>query len=317
MKKFINTTIGLSVLSALLLSACGSAPRGNDRGLSILASTTFLADIARNVTGERASVDSLLPIGTDPHSYQATPSDVVKISESTVLILNGLEYEHFIEPLLENADGERLVITATDGLEPRALGGTRAEEHAEEGMADEEAGHEAGDPHMWLDPNLIIIYVENIRNGLIQADPEGTEVYRVNADAYIAQLEELDEWIVEQVNTVPSERRQLVTNHEALGYFAERYGFEIVDTILPSFSSDASASAREIAAVIEAIKSRGAPAIFLGGVENADLANQIAAETGAKVVDDLQLETLTAGDPAATYIDMMKYNVLLIVEALK
>jgi ABC-type Zn uptake system ZnuABC Zn-binding protein ZnuA len=317
MKKVFNSTFGLFVLTALLLTACGSAPQGSERRLSILASTTFLADIARNVTGERASVDALLPIGTDPHSYQATPSDVVKISESTVLILNGLEYEHFIESLLENADGERHVITATDGLEPHELEEHEGEEHVEEEEADEEHGHEAGDPHMWLDPNLVVKYVENIRDGLIKADPEGADAYRTNADAYISQLKQLDEWIVEQVNTIPMERRLLVTNHGALGYFAERYGFEVVDTILPSFSSDASASAREIAAAIEAIRSRGAPAIFLGEVEKADLANQIAAETGAKVVDDLQLETLTDGDPAPTYLDMMKYNVSLIVEALK
>jgi ABC-type Zn uptake system ZnuABC Zn-binding protein ZnuA len=109
----------------------------------------------------------------------------------------------------------------------------------------------------------------------------------------------------------------LVTNHEAMGYFAERYGFEIVDTILPSFSSEAGASAQEIAAAVDAIRASGAPAIFLGEVENPDLANQIAAETGVKVVDDLYLESLTDGPPAATYIDMMKHNVARIVEALK
>lgn len=317
MKKNFNTTIGLFILTALLLTSCGAAPQASDRSLNILATTTFLADIARNVTGERASVDSLLPIGADPHSYQATPSDVVKISESTVLIVNGLEYEHFIESLLENADGERLVITVTDGLEPHEMDEEKAGAHAEESEAGEEGGHEAGDPHMWLDPNLVVKYVENIRDGLIQADPEGADMYRANADAYISELKQLDEWIVEQVNTIPEDRRLLVTNHGALGYFTERYGFVVVDTILPSFSSDASASAREIAAAIEAVKSTGAPAIFLGGVEKADLANQIAAETGAKVVDNLQLETLTDGAPAATYIDMMKYNVSLIVEALK
>ncbi|HNM37688.1 MAG TPA: zinc ABC transporter substrate-binding protein, partial [Anaerolineales bacterium] len=109
----------------------------------------------------------------------------------------------------------------------------------------------------------------------------------------------------------------LVTNHEALGYFAERYGFEVVDTILPSFSSEASASAQEIAAAVDAVKNSGAPAIFLGEVENADLANQIAAETGVKVVDTLYLESLTDGEPAATYIDMMKHNVTQIIEGLK
>jgi ABC-type Zn uptake system ZnuABC Zn-binding protein ZnuA len=234
----------------------------------------------------------------------------VKISESTVLILNGLEYEHFIESLLENADGERMVIVASAGLDPRV-----AEEHEDETEGEEE--HEAGDPHMWLDPVLVISYVENIRNGLIEADPEGMEIYKANTDAYIAQLEDLDGWITDQVGQIPVDRRILVTNHEALGYFADRYGFSVAGTVIPSLSSGAATSAQGMAAVIDQIRATNAPAIFLGEVENPALANQIAAETGVTVVDDLYLESLTDGSPAATYIEMMKYNVSKIVEVLK
>lgn len=312
MNKFIKMIIGWSVLTLLLLTSCGSTPQSGTDSLSVLASTSFLADIAQNVAGERAEVKSLLPLGADPHSYQAAPSDVAKIAKSNVLILNGLEYEHFIEPLIENAGGERLIVTATDGLNPRDMG-----DHAEETESGAGDVHEAGDPHMWLDPNLVVAYVENIRDGLSEADPEGADVYRANADSYIEELKSLDAWILEQVNAIPRERRLLVTNHEALGYFAERYGFNVVDTILPSFSSEAGASAQEIAAVVKAIQSSGAPAIFLSEVENEKLANQIADETGVKVVDDLYFETLTNGAPAATYIDMMKHNVSRIVDALK
>lgn len=308
---FIRKLIPVLILASLLLAACGgnSAPASTG-DLKVLASTTFLADIARNVAGEYIQVASLLPVGADPHAYEATPADVVSISESNVLIINGIEYEHFIEPLLENADGERLVIVASTGLEPRKM-----EEHADE--AEEEHEHEAGDPHMWLDPNLVVTYVENIRDGLVQADPDGAEAYRANADAYIAQLKELDGWISEQVSQVPAERRLLVTNHEALGYFAERYGFSIVGTVIPSLSSAAETSAQTLAGIIDQIKETGAPAIFLGEVENPALAQQIAAETGVTVVDDLYLESLTDGPPVGTYIDMMKYNVSKIVEALK
>lgn len=305
MKMFFNKINGLVTLSLLFLGGCSSTPQAGNDTLSVLASTTFLADIAQNVAGGQVKVDALLPIGADPHAYQSTPADVVKISQSTVLILNGVEYEHFIEPLLENADGERLIITATNGLAPRQLNGSGSSEHG------------AGDPHMWLDPNLVITYVENIRDGLSQADPDGAEIFKSNAEAYIAQLKVLDEFIRSQVEAIPAERRLLVTNHEALGYFSERYGFTVVDTILPSFSSDASASAQEIASAIEAIKTSGAPAIFLGEVENDSLAEQISSETGVKVVKDLHLESLTEGGPAGTYIDMMKYNVMQIVDALK
>ena len=312
MKKIFNTIIVMLTFSALLFAGCGSAPQSGGDTLKVLASTTFLADIAQNVAGDRVQVESLLPVGADPHAYQAAPADVSKIAESNVLILNGVEYEHFIEPLLENAGGERFIIEATTGLTPHQM-----EEHAAEAESGTSHEHEAGDPHMWLDPNLVVTYVENIRDGMSKADPDGAETYAANAEAYIAQLKDLDAWISEQVNSIPAENRLLVTNHEALGYFAERYGFEVVDTILPSFSSEASASAQEIAAAVDAVKNSGAPAIFLGEVENADLANQIAAETGVKVVDTLYLESLTDGEPATTYIDMMKHNVTQIIEGLK
>ncbi len=305
MKKIFNS-ISIFIFLTFLLSACATpAPQVDTSKLQVLATTTFLADITRNVAGDRAQVESLLPVGADPHAYQAAPSDVAKIAKSTVLIQNGIEYEHFLEPLLENAGGQRSIITATDGLTPNQMD------------SEETPGQKVGDPHMWLDPVLVVTYVENIRDGLIQADPAGAETYKANADAYIAQLKDLDSWIRAQVETVPAERRLLVTNHEALGYFAQEYGFTVVGSILPSLSSEASASAQEIAASVDAIKASGAPAIFLGDVENANLANQIASETGVQVVNDLHLESLTDGAPAATYIEMMKYNVTRIVEALK
>jgi len=301
MKKIFNSISLTLTLAALFLASCGSAPKSNDNTLRVLASTTFLADITQNIAGDRVKVESLLPVGADPHSYQAAPVDVAKISESDLLILNGLEYETFIKPLLENAGGERMIVEATAGLSPR-----------------KDAGNEHGvDPHMWLDPNLVVTYVKNIRDGLIQVDPEGAETYKSNADAYISQLKDLDAWIVEQVNTVPAERRLLVTNHEALGYFAERYGFEVAGSVIPSFSSNAAPSAQEMARLIDAIKKISAPAIFLDIADNNTLAQQIADETSVRIVADLHLESLTEGAPAATYIEMMKYNVSKIVEALK
>lgn len=324
MKKIFNIIITLGILTLLALTSCGSAPQTDSNGLTVLASTSFLADIAQNVAGNRLQVDSLLPVGADPHAYQPVPSDIAKLSESDLLILNGLEYEHFIESLLENAGGERIVVEATSGLIPHEMEehGHEEEEHEDEDHADEaEAGesheHEAGDPHMWLDPNLVIMYVENIRDGLIQVDPDGKEIYEQNAEAYINQLEELNAWIVEQVSQIPADKRLLVTNHEALNYFAERYGFEVVGTILPSASTNAQPSAQQMAQLIDEIKASGVPAIFLSDVENATLAEQIASETEVKIVNDLYLESLTDGAPAGTYLEMMRHNISLIVEALK
>ncbi len=302
MKRIFSSIIGWMALAALFLTSCGSAPKSDSVPVSVLASTSFLADIAQNVAGTRLKVDSLLPLGVDPHAYQAAPADVAKIAGSKVLILNGVEYERFIQPLLDNAGGQRLIVTASNGLTLRNMN---------------ESGAQVGDPHLWLDPNLVIKYVENIRDGLIQADPAGTSIYTANAEAYIAQLKDLDAWIVEQVNTIPAARRLLVTNHEALGYFADRYGFTIVGTVIPSLSTEAGTSAQGLAQVIDQVKASGAPAIFLSEVENPNLADQIASETGVKVVNDLYLETLTAGPPAATYLEMTKYNVTRIVDALK
>ena len=214
----------------LLASACAPLASQPDlkTGPVILTSTTFLADMARNVAGDRLQVDSLLPTGADPHGYQPTPSDVAKISKSTVLIINGLGYEQFLNTLLENAGGQRNVIEGTAGLSPRKVAGL------EHGV----------DPHMWLDPNNVIIYAENIRDVLAKADPDGAAIYKKNADVYVAQLKALDAWIVEQVNQIPTERRLLVTNHEALGYFADRYGFTVIGAVVPGFSTDAAPSRR-------------------------------------------------------------------------
>jgi ABC-type Zn uptake system ZnuABC Zn-binding protein ZnuA len=308
----MNRLIVLLIVFAPLIAGCRPASSSPTTDSAILTSTTFLADIARNVAGDRLPVESLLPVGADPHSYQPTPQDAAKVADSRLLIVNGMEYEHFIESLLENAGGERMVVTASEGIETHHM-----EERAGETEAGEGHAHEAGDPHMWLDPNFVIVYVENIRNGLIEFDPESETVYRSNAEAYIAELKDLDAWIVEQVSRVPQERRQLVTNHKALGYFAERYGFTIAGTVVERFSSGASPSAWQMADLIAQIQSGGAPAIFLDASDNPSLAKQIADETGAQVVTDLHLESLTNGAPAATYIDMMKYNVTLIVEALK
>jgi ABC-type Zn uptake system ZnuABC Zn-binding protein ZnuA len=292
-----------------LLTACGSKPASDiipavdspTAAPLVLTSTTFLADITHNIAGNRLAVESLLPVGSDPHSYQPTPQDVAKISDSKLLIANGAEYEHFLEPLLENAEGQREFIEASAGLK------LRQEAESEHGV----------DPHLWLDPNNVILYVENIRDALTHLDPEGAAVYQSNAEKYVDELKSLDEWITEQVRQIPPERRLFVTNHEALGYFSDRYGFTIIGAIVPGTSSEASASAGQMASLIELIKASGAPAIFLDEVENPALAQQIADETGVRVVTDLHLESLTDGAPAGTYIDMMKYNVTQIVNALR
>jgi ABC-type Zn uptake system ZnuABC Zn-binding protein ZnuA len=255
------------------------------------------------VGGDRLKVETLLPVTVDPHEFQPTPQDAIKIAESQVLIVNGLGYETWLTKTLENSEGKRLVVVASSGLSA---------------MPDPSGEHPDGDPHMWMDPLKVIHYVENIRDGFSQADPAGKEIYSANAQAYIAQLQDLDRWVKSQVALVPPEKRLLVTNHDALAYFAEAYGFKVVGAVIPSVTNEASPSAQQMAALIDTIKSSGAPAIFLDISENQKLANQIASESGAKVVTDLYVETISAPDgPAATYIEMIKHDVTEIAAALK
>ncbi len=301
----MNRFIVILTICTLALTSCGRTPTSSPAAATlILTTTTFLADIARNIAGDRATVESLLPPGSDPHEYQAVPSDVQMISNSTVIILNGLDYDLFVQPLLDNARGTRLVITASDGLETRQM--------------TEENSETVTDPHMWMSPPRVVKYVENIRDALAKTDPDGANMYKANAEAYISQLKELDAWITEQVAQIPQERRLLVTNHDSMGYFAEQYGFKVIGTIVPGVSSEAAPSAQQIAALIDEIKSTGASAAFLNISDNPHLADQIAAETNIKVVTDLYIETLSpSAGPAATYIDMIKYDVTQIVNALK
>lgn len=299
-------------LAILILTACQDAAPSALGGLKVLAVETFLADIVQNVAGDRLKVDALIPAGLDPHAFEPAPRDVAHISESRVLILNGAGLEEWLAPVLANTSGQRLVIEASAGLQSRTAREGEQVEGAEGSLSDH------GDPHFWLDPINTIHYVEVIRDGLIQADPAGKDTYARNAAVYIEKLRDLDVWIRQQVSAIPEERRLLVTNHESLGYFADRYGFKIVGTLLPSISTSASPSAQQLARLVDQIRATQAKAIFLETGSNPQLARQVAEETGVRVVTDIYTHSITAaGGKAPTYLDMMRANTEAIVGALK
>lgn len=313
------------ILLTLAAVACTSqAPSQADQITTprVLVVENFLADIVQNVAGERLTVQSLIPGGVDPHSYQPTPQDVARIAESDLLILNKLGMEEALENVLLNAGGDFILVEASAGLVDRAEKDEHDEDEThlqEEEQHGEDAGHHHdGDPHFWLNPLNVITYVENIRDGLIQVDPDGRQDYTGNADAYIVKLKDLDAWIVEQVDQIPTQRRLLVTNHESLGYFADRYGFKVVGAIIPSVTTGATPSAQDLAALTRQILESGAPAIFLETGTNPRLAEQLVAETGIKIAPGIYSHSTTAGEgPASTYLEMMRYNTTVIVEALK
>ena len=299
----------ISILILSLLAACQGGvnqPTGNNT-IHVLAIESFLADIAQNVAGEEFVVDTLIPVGVDPHGFEITPQDLVKIQNADILIINGCGFESWIQDSISNVVAGKTVIESCKGLVSRKPG------------ANETPGdHGLVDPHFWLDPIHVIQYVKNIKDGFISSNPERKAIYIKNSENYINQLEELDRWIEKSVQSIPLEKRKIITNHESFGYFADRYHFQIIGTIIPSTSSEASPSAQQLADLVNRIQLTGTKVIFLETGSNPQLADQIARETKISVVSNLFTHSLTSPNGnAPTYIDMMNWNTNQIVEALK
>ena len=296
--------ITISLTALLCLNACNAdlenqTEPGNKSSqtalLKVLVVESFLADITKNVSGSRLEIDTLVPLGLDPHSFEPSPGDVAKITESDILITNGAGFERWLEDIITGANEKIIIVECSKGLE-----GLKR------------------DPHFWLDPNLVKVYVQNIRDAFIESDPQGKDLYNKNAEEYTARLIELDKWITEAVKKIPEDKRLLVTNHESFGYYADRYGFKVIGTIIPGSSSASSPSAKEISELIEKIKAAGAKAIFLETGSDPKIANQVARETNIKIVTELYTHSITESDgPAPTYIDMIEFNTNEIVESLK
>jgi ABC-type Zn uptake system ZnuABC Zn-binding protein ZnuA len=310
----LQRLVALLVLPAFLLVTFGTSGCGSTAGsvadngrLDVVAAESFLADIAQNVSGDRFKVRCLVPVGTDPHSFDPTPSDVGTVAAADLLIVNGGGLEGPLLDVLKNAGGDTTVVDASAGLATRVP--KPGEPPLERGQTD---------PHFWLDPTLVETYVANISAAFIAADPAGKATYAANALTYVQKLRTLDEWVRKQVATVPPAERKLIMNHASHGYFADRYGFRVVGTLIPSVGTGDTPTARQLGAVTAAIRSSGAKAIFVESGENPQLARQIAAETGITVVDDLLDHSLTpVGGHGATYIDMLRYDAQRIVEALE
>jgi ABC-type Zn uptake system ZnuABC Zn-binding protein ZnuA len=297
----------LLALVAMSGAGCGTASSPSSGALDVVASTSFLADIAQNVAGDRFQVQSLVPRGTDPHAFEPAPSDLKAVAGADLVIINGGGLEGTLLTTLENAVGDTTIVDASAGLE------SRTPKPGEPALAGGET-----DPHFWLDPVLVKTYVKNIEAAFSKADPAGAATYQANAAAYEKKLGALDAWIKREVAQIPEADRKLVMDHASQGYFADRYGFTIVGTVIPSASTGESPTAKQLTDLVATIRATGAKAIFVEASENPQLAQQIGAETGVKVVTDLLDHSLTAADGAApTYIDMMKYDTRRIVEALR
>ena len=293
------------VLLSLLAAACSATtlpptPGGN---LQVVATFSVVGDLVRNVGGDKVEIMTLVGPGQDTHTFEPTPADAKALAEASVIFENGLGFETWLDDLYEASGSKAARVAVTQGIEPRT---------ATEG---EEAGET--DPHVWHSAANVIQMVENIREALATADPANAAAYQSSADKYIAELQALDAWVFEQVKALSAERRKLVTTHDTFGYFAARYGFEVVGTVLPTTTEGASPSAQELAALVEAVKAEGVPAVFAENVSSNALLDQVAAEAGVEVVASLYTDALgPPGSEGETYLKMMHYNVAGIVNAL-
>jgi len=276
------------LLAAMSVAACGLAGGGSPQ---VLATTTILADMAKQVAGDRMTVGSIVPAGAHVEEYEPRPDDAKRMSEAKLVITNGLDLDKWVEPLLRNAKSGTPVVTVTDGLPD-------IEEN----------------PHMWFDPSLARQYADKIRDGLIALDPAGKDAYTANAKKYTDQLVSLEAELKTKVATIPADRRKLVTSHDAFPYFAKAFGFEIVGFAQPE--PDKMPSAGELAELIDKVKAAKVPAIFSESGASPQLAETIAKETGAKVIADLPTDSLL-DKPADSYIGLMRVVVDKIVAALK
>lgn len=314
MKNALTLSSGI-VVGLLLLTACGgaAAPPTEDR-LQVLATTSIVADVVQQVGGDYVNVTLLLPLGTDPHTFEPLPQDAAALAETQIVFANGAGLEEFLEPLLESTGAAVKLVEVSAGIELLAF-----EEHHHEGeeTEGEEHHHEGGDPHTWMDPNNVLIWLDNIAAALIAADPNHAAAFQAHAESYASSLRELDAWIRSGVDQIPAERRGLVSDHAVYGYFAAEYGFTQVGTITGSFSTSAEPSAQELAALEDDIRNSGVRAVFIGVSANQKLAAQVANDTGVKLVPIHHASLSDADGPAASYLEMMRYDVTAIVDALK
>ncbi len=302
MKKRWLLLVGLTLISGILFTGCTQQTKS---GLNVVATTTIIGDVVQQVGGNHINLVVLLPVGADPHTYEPRPQDVAAIHDADVVFLNGLELEHSLEPIITaNATGK--VVVVSDGIEVLPFSATPGDET-----------HSAGDPHVWMDPNNVKIWVTNIEKVLTQLDPPGTQTYKANAAAYQEQLSTLDNWIRDEIDQIPAVDRKLVTDHQSLGYFAKQYGMELAGLILPSLSTNASTSAADVAQVEKEIKDFAIKTIFVEMGSNEAVAAQIASDTGIRYARIYTGSLGTADSGAGTYLDFMRFNVNTIVNGVK
>lgn len=305
--------LGSIAVLAIALSGCNSGADGDTDSLRVVVTTTVLGDVVSNVAGDAVMVEVLVPIGADPHDFQLSARQAAALQTADLVVVNGLGLEDGLRDVLESAASEGAnVFEVAPLLDPLPFAGDH--EHEEEDHEDE--GDEALDPHVWLDPIRMADAARLLGEELAELDPEGGHIER--ATEYAARLEAVDEDVRAILAGVDETRRKLVTNHDALGYFADRYGLTIVGVVIPGGSTLAEPSSADLAALVDTMRTEGVTAIFGETTEPRALADAVADAAGADVVV-VELLTGSLGGPgsgAETLVDMLLSNATLIADAL-
>jgi ABC-type Zn uptake system ZnuABC Zn-binding protein ZnuA len=289
----------LIALALALAAGCGDDDGGSD-GVAIgaVATTTQVADLVRNVGGERVAVDGILPANADPHDYEPRPSDAAALSAADVVFRSGGDLDEWLDEVVDGAGGDAEQVTLIDSVETIE-------------------GEGETDPHWWQNPHNAIRAVAAIRDALVAADPEGRGGYERRAAAYTRELRRLDAEIERCMNEVPAAKRKLVTTHDALGYFADRYGLDVIGAVIPSLSTQAQPSAKDVQDLVDQIESEGVEAIFPEAALSQRLEQAISREAGAEVGGELWADTLgPEGSSGATYLNAMRANAATLAEGM-
>ncbi|MBL8576051.1 MAG: zinc ABC transporter substrate-binding protein [Mesorhizobium sp.] len=306
----VRLASAISVITFASLSYSAAA-----EPLKVVASFSIIGDFAKNVGGDRIELTTLVGPNGDAHVYEPKPADAASVAAADVVLVNGLHFEGFLNRLVEASGTKAAVVELTKGVEPLSVEEEK-EGHAHEAEAQDDhaseahEGHDHGpiDPHAFQSIANAKIYVKNMADAFCAADAEGCDSYRANAQTYSEQLGALETEVKEAVAAIPANKRTVITSHDAFGYFDHAY--DITFLAPEGISTEAEASAADVAKLIRQVREDNASAIFVENITNQRLIEQIASETGLKIGGTLYSDALSdAGGPAATYIDMMKNNI--------
>lgn len=297
--------------AGLILAQAPLAATAQEK-LPVVASFSILGDFVKEVGGDRVALTTLVGPNGDAHVYSPTPADAKAMAGAKLVVVNGLKFEGWITRLIKSSGTKATIATATTGITP--LEADDDHDHGKKGHAH---GHDHGgvDPHAWQSVANAKVYIANIRDALVKADPAGQAVYEANATRYLAQLEAVEAEVKAAVARIPADRRKAITSHDAFGYFVKAYGITFIAP--QGVSTEAEASAKDVGRIIRQIKAEKIPAVFLENVINPRLVERIAKESGARIGGRIFSDALSEADgPAGTYIAMMKHNISQIEKAL-